>query len=55
MKRRVFLRNSAFFAGLVGSLKLPFLLPKSGRDPEKSSRISNQSSLLPGKTQEDQN
>ena len=53
MKRRVFLRNSAFFAGLVGSLKLPFLLPKSGIDPEKSSSISNQSSLLPGKTQED--
>ncbi len=53
MKRRVFLRNSAFFAGLLSTLKLSFLFPESRIDSEKSSLISNQSSTLLRKAQED--
>jgi len=53
MQRRVFLRNSAFFAGLVSFLKLPFPFTESGIDSEKSSRISNQSITLSRTAQED--
>ena len=53
MERRVFLRNSDFFAGMAGVLKLHLPFTDTGIESEKPAPISNQSSMLAGTTQED--
>ncbi|MEJ2544182.1 MAG: glycoside hydrolase N-terminal domain-containing protein [Calditrichaceae bacterium] len=53
MKRRVFLKNSTFFAGLASTLNLSFPFKTNGATSKKSSRISNKNSIHIGSTQDD--
>jgi alpha-L-fucosidase 2 len=53
MKRRVFLKNSTFFASLAGTLKLPFPFTGTEIESEKPVPRSAQGSELTGTMQED--